>query len=274
MNLEELLNPHLDRAAAIFCLVVFVITLVVLLATNAAGIQVQVYAITVPAAFVVLCRDMADDWLTTRKMLKEKLPRPNGQVNGTNDMMTSTGSPNVATSDNDEKSQVGTITPMLSSINSGVDNAIEAGNEQKSVSSAEIKHLNETSFPENEEGRTPSHSLPTSNAITPGHASLTAAAVLPLSPQQTNLESMAESFLVFLNARFPRTCHIISQLPFPLLPFTFGMFILVQGLVTKGWVQIFANGWERWVHATGTLGAIGGMGLVSVLLCNVSFAMV
>jgi hypothetical protein len=44
----------------------------------------------------------------------------------------------------------------------------------------------------------------------------------------------------------------------------------VQALVTKGWVPVFAHGWDRWVEKTGTVGAIGGMGFLSVILCNVS----
>jgi Na+/H+ antiporter NhaD/arsenite permease-like protein len=59
-------------------------------------------------------------------------------------------------------------------------------------------------------------------------------------------------------------------LPLPLVPFAFAMFVLVQALVTKGWVPVFAYGWDHWVGKTGTVGAIGGMGFLSVILCNVS----
>jgi hypothetical protein len=48
------------------------------------------------------------------------------------------------------------------------------------------------------------------------------------------------------------------------------MFVLVQALVTKGWVPVFAYGWDHWVNKTGTVGAVGGMGFLSVILCNVS----
>ena len=48
------------------------------------------------------------------------------------------------------------------------------------------------------------------------------------------------------------------------------MFVLVQALVTKGWVPVFAHGWDHWVNKTGTIGSIGGMGFLSVILCNVS----
>ena len=46
------------------------------------------------------------------------------------------------------------------------------------------------------------------------------------------------------------------------------MFVLVQALVTKGWVPVFAHGWDAWIKATGTVGAIGGMAFLSVILCN------
>lgn len=74
----------------------------------------------------------------------------------------------------------------------------------------------------------------------------------------------------YFKETFPTVSAVIGHLPFALLPFAFSMFILVQGLVTKGWVDIFANAWAAWVGKTGTVGAIGGMGFASVLLCNVS----
>lgn len=70
------------------------------------------------------------------------------------------------------------------------------------------------------------------------------------------------------------------------------MFVLVQALATKGWVPVFAHGktsiartvnmsktvadpstcpflgWDHWVNKTGTIGAIGGMGFLSVIMCN------
>ena len=44
----------------------------------------------------------------------------------------------------------------------------------------------------------------------------------------------------------------------------------VQGLVTKGWVELFAKWWQAWVNKTGVVGAVGGMGFLSVVMCNVS----
>jgi hypothetical protein len=69
---------------------------------------------------------------------------------------------------------------------------------------------------------------------------------------------------------FPTVMAVLSHLPFALIPFALSMFVLVQALVTKGWVPVFAYGWDRWVKKTGTVGAVGGMGFLAVILCNVS----
>jgi Na+/H+ antiporter NhaD/arsenite permease-like protein len=69
---------------------------------------------------------------------------------------------------------------------------------------------------------------------------------------------------------FPTTLSILKTMPFSLVLFSFCMFILVQGLVVTGWVDVWAAWWGTWVARTGTVGAVFGMGLVSCILCNVS----
>lgn len=70
---------------------------------------------------------------------------------------------------------------------------------------------------------------------------------------------------------FPTVTAVLAHLPFGLVPFAFAMFVLVQALVTKGWVQVFAHAWDHFVQKTGTVGSIGGMAFLSVILCNVSY---
>lgn len=86
----------------------------------------------------------------------------------------------------------------------------------------------------------------------------------------STLVSISADAYRWLQDTFPTVTAVFSHLPFALLPFAFEMFILVQGLVTNGWVPVFAYGWDHWVDKTGTIGAIGGMGFLSVILCNVS----
>lgn len=96
------------------------------------------------------------------------------------------------------------------------------------------------------------------------------ASVAPTGHSPSTLVSISADAYRWLQDTFPTVTAVFSHLPFALLPFAFEMFILVQGLVTNGWVPVFAYGWDHWVDKTGTIGAIGGMGFLSVILCNVS----
>lgn len=83
------------------------------------------------------------------------------------------------------------------------------------------------------------------------------------------LQSLVSYCVSLFSCTFPTVATIVKRLPIALLPFTFLMFILVQGLSSKGWQEAFAHGWAAWVRKTGTLGAVGGMGFLSCILCNV-----
>jgi Na+/H+ antiporter NhaD/arsenite permease-like protein len=89
--------------------------------------------------------------------------------------------------------------------------------------------------------------------------------------RQRTLQSLVVDAYVWCYETFPTATATLEHLPFALVPFTLSMFILVQALVSTGWVPIFAHGWSLWVNKTGTVGSIAGMGFLSVMLCNVSF---
>jgi Na+/H+ antiporter NhaD/arsenite permease-like protein len=84
------------------------------------------------------------------------------------------------------------------------------------------------------------------------------------------LTSLVHSAHGHLRERFPVVMAVLPRLPFPLVPFVFPMFTLVQALAATGWVAVFAHGWDKWTEKTGTVGAIAGMGFLSVVLSNVS----
>jgi len=98
---------------------------------------------------------------------------------------------------------------------------------------------------------------------------------LPFSPtlstpkKRKDLATFLRRHIDRLNTSFPTVTTIAHRLPVPLVPFAFLMFILVQGLSSQGWVEIFTKWWTAWVDETGTLGAIGGMGFIACMLCNV-----
>lgn len=75
---------------------------------------------------------------------------------------------------------------------------------------------------------------------------------------------------------FPTLSNVISHLPIGLIPFALCMFILVQALASKGWVNVFASWWDTYVRACArkgeaseVVGAVAMMMVLTALLCNV-----
>ncbi|KAE8200379.1 hypothetical protein CF336_g727 [Tilletia laevis] len=68
---------------------------------------------------------------------------------------------------------------------------------------------------------------------------------------------------------FPTVSVVMSRLPFPLLPFAFGMFILVQGLAHVGFIWILADGVGK-VCAHGPAATAFFISVLGIILCNVA----
>ncbi|KAF9977995.1 hypothetical protein BGZ73_004120 [Actinomortierella ambigua] len=66
--------------------------------------------------------------------------------------------------------------------------------------------------------------------------------------------------------RWPLLHAIFVRMPWPILPFTFGMFILVEGLSHTGWIGLFASWFSYLVPSY--IAAVYSIGLLSVVLCN------
>jgi hypothetical protein len=81
-----------------------------------------------------------------------------------------------------------------------------------------------------------------------------------------------EDRYVWCQETFPTTTVCLRQLPYDLVPFAFCMFILVEALISKGWVRVFAHWWDHWATKSGPVGCIAGMGLLGVVLSSVSIA--
>lgn len=89
------------------------------------------------------------------------------------------------------------------------------------------------------------------------------------SRRQLALSTISSTWTQRFVETFPAIHAVCRQLPLTLVPFSFLMFILVQGLTSQGWVRLFGNWWDAWVNKTGVVGAVGGMLIGSGLLCNV-----
>ncbi|KAH8118958.1 hypothetical protein DFH11DRAFT_1562144 [Phellopilus nigrolimitatus] len=116
-------------------------------------------------------------------------------------------------------------------------------------------------------------------AAGPSDVELQPLSISTIPPHQESTAKEHQTLLSLISdlkqEKLPTLCSILPRLPFSLVLFAFCMFILVQALTTRGWVEVFAIWWTAWVRVcskagsgSAIVGAIGGMLLVSVLLCN------
>lgn len=83
--------------------------------------------------------------------------------------------------------------------------------------------------------------------------------------QRVTLPSMTRKFA----RRLPTVYSVVTRLPWPLLPFAFSFFILVESLSSSGWITVWA-GWMSDVVQNNDVAAIFFVGFICILLCNVS----
>lgn len=333
LSLEEVFDPFLDKSGAVFGGVLIVVTLTTLLATNAAGAKAQVFEVTVPAAFVMLCRDLVFDWNRrheTREIARQKrevAARKRQEIHAANESAlpmsnadhvsvslhggTQTMVPTVDITDINPhhlalEDQIVNPHPLAHVMDEPqlhpiADNPNVPSNESETLAPPEtllarrrghVHHdsinslspilrpsVDTTGPPSPIPSLSPSlaskeaandateQSLPRYNRPTSSNPS-----VFDYSGGDTKTTNLYDVCLVGARAfseTFPTVSAVFSHLPFALVPFAFSVFILVQALDTSDWLDTFAKGWGRWVEHTGTIGALGGMGLLSVILCNV-----
>lgn len=248
----EILNPFLDRRHAAVSCTIMVATLVAILLINAVtasrgGHPTPVLFVSVPAAVLCFACDLASGWrhraatralatrgrlLVERAEVEQELRRRAAPGGGGGD---STSSPATA---------VG-----RDSASEGPDAAAAAGLFSEKAAVAETTD-----------------------------AELAAAVTRELDRRKTRaaarpatLVSRARAAHAWWRETFPAASVVLARLPFPLVPFAFSMFVLVEGLVAKGWVSVFGYGWDAWVQRTGVMGAVAGMAFLAVVLSNVSF---
>lgn len=248
LSLEEIMNPFLDKAGAAFGAVVMTATLVTLLALNASSQskgEHPVFWVTVPAAFVMFCWDIGFGWFH-RHGTREIARKGRHEVERTQIERAIREEEELL-----EQEEQGAI--ML------VPSAEPIQNDRGSVSAMSVpdekQELDRAEMEEKKRNISERISREFAFRQKRGPATLT---------------SLTSDTYKWLQETFPSVTAVVAHLPFALVPFAFSMFVLVQALVTKGWVEVFAWGWKHWVDKTGTVGAVGGMGFLSVILCNVS----
>ena len=279
-SLEEILNPFLDKGGAAFGAVIMAATLITVLALNAASQSTgehPVFYVTLPAAFIMFCWDIAFGWYhreDTRRIAQEgreqveKAKRQKEEAKRSADEKNSHTNTGVL----GEEVPLDELTSPMSGSLPLVPTVTVSGASPQLHSKGSISTSGES---KNEQswalGKSALEGVQESRGSDAGsrQASCTPEAEnTPATP--TTLVSLSAKTFRWLQETFPTAVAVLMHLPVALVPFAFAMFVLVQALVSKGWVKVFAYGWGHWVNKTGTIGAIGGMGFLSVVLCNVS----
>jgi Na+/H+ antiporter NhaD/arsenite permease-like protein len=279
LSLEEIMNPFLDKRGAAFGGMIMAATLITVLAINAASQSTgehPVFYVTLPAAVVMFCWDIAFGWLhrkSTREIARKgRREFEQAQANKAKERELQERSPEILAQSQDA--------PKDESADTMTDEKQTFASEKviSPVQSTSVDGTSATSSPSGIlEARKP-HGEREHEATGPPEFLSTAEAKeegLSTSrkneaPSRTTVASLIADGYRYCQETFPTATAVFMHLPFKLVPFAFAMFVLVQALVTKGWIPVFAHGWDHWVDRTGTVGAIGGMGFISVILCNVS----
>ncbi|TPX16601.1 uncharacterized protein E0L32_012410 [Thyridium curvatum] len=280
LSLEEIMNPFLDKGGAAFGGIIMAATLITVLALNAASQgtgEHQVYWVTLPAAFVMFCWDMTFGWLhrkETRSIARK----------GREEIERARAIRAIEAEDQERRRQESTSRDLA-----------ESPSQQEEVEASKTINANET---ESQRSQTSEEIAPAghsekrddmpSNNSSPGvlepatsieTEKVDEAAELEVRVQRyleaqraargpTTLTTICEDRLRWAQETFPTVSAVLMHLPFALIPFAFCMFVLVEALGSKGWVPVFAYGWDHWVNKTGTIGAISGMAFLSTILCN------
>ncbi|KAL2831344.1 hypothetical protein BJY01DRAFT_226631 [Aspergillus pseudoustus] len=276
LSLEEILNPFLDKRGAIFGAVIMAATLITVLALNAAsqGHTHPVFWVTLPAAFVLFCWDVAYGW-HHRRETREIARKGREELQRTH--MERVMGDEEAPGDNVPPQSTGAlVTSSSGALEHSAENAVFPSTSSTEERSAQQPSPGDSTLDEKQE-----LGLANVSSLSPIPASTRQGEKPPLPPkdpslklpprgqmQKSTLESLSMDLYRWLQETFPTVTAVVSHMPFALVPFAFAMFVLVQALATKGWIEVFAYGWDHWVNRTGTVGAIGGMGFLSVILCN------
>lgn len=247
LSLNEIMNPFLDKGRASFGAVIMAATLVTIIALNAASQGTEehpVFWVTLPAAFIMFCWDLAYGWLhrtDTREIAREgRRQAMRGQERRRHGVLREQGQA-IGQGNANTKLDVPPI-----AIQTAVQHSSSSESSSGQLSPAIELAEKAATLEEDSSGSSQVEATP------------------------TTLAKLIRDAYRWAQEIFPTVTAVLSHLPWKLVPFALAMFVLVQALATKGWVAVFAYGWDHWVQKTGTVGAIGGMGFLSVIMCNVS----
>jgi Na+/H+ antiporter NhaD/arsenite permease-like protein len=250
-SLEEVMNPYLDKWSAGFGAGIMAVTLITILAINASiqnGEGVPAFYVTLPAAVVTFCRDVFSGW--RHRQETRSIARKGREA------------VDHARSQRETRVPLRAETSLMQPVSNGHATTTEL--EKEGATTQNQQPSEPSTSPEDASGTISSEEVDEKGEIPPASKF----ARLQQPPVRATLVSVVNERWMWCRETFPTVTTVLRNLPYPLVPFALCMFVLVQGLVTRGWIAVFAYGWSHWVNKTGTVGAIGGMAFLSVILCN------
>lgn len=262
-TLEEIMNPYLDKTGAIVGSVVMAATLITILALNASsanGDAYPAYWVTLPAAVIMFSFDISSGWIrraTTRDVAQRGREQIEVALAQRRTNLSKMEKPSTDESSDEvlANPQGVSADPIADTVvTDSSDNALEGNaSSNKETTIPKLSEPPKDTTDREEKPSEPSELLRKDSVP---------------QQQKRTLASLIRSNWSWARETFPTMTTVLSLLPINLVPFALCMFVLVQALVTKGWIAVFAYGWNHWIDKTGTVGAIGGMAFLSVILCN------
>ncbi|KAK8113584.1 hypothetical protein PG984_014110 [Apiospora sp. TS-2023a] len=282
LSLEEIMNPFLDKRGATVGGIIMSLTLACILVINAIKQAIgdqPVFYVTLPAAFLMFCWDLSQGWLHRRET-REIAQRGRREVQYARAERAIREREEVLRRDSAALGSEDGLatTPQDRSLSVSEKSDGGGGGAQKDSSSMIIESCEEpagtTAMPtsassgEEESSEKPKRSSSEERRARDIEGRISRELELQQQQGPATLVSVLVQARTWMQETFPTVTAVATHLPVALVPFALAMFVLVQALVTKGWVAVFAYGWDHWVMKTGTVGAIGGMAFLSVILCN------
>lgn len=267
-ELEHILNPFLDRKSTLLGSFIFIATIVLLLALNAVYLSQggnTDYWVTLPAAVAMLCWDLSMGWLhraETRHIVQQG--RRRAEINNLDSTVSAIKEVSLAHDDHSK------------------DIWVSWSVDARRVASASNGTSTEEPPPENTSDKCSGSTQQQQQTPVIGiNRVLTNLGIAETSHPTSEFRHRDGYFTLFkllenryewCQETFPTMTVSLHQLPYDLVPFAFCMFILVEALISKGWVHVFARWWDLWATKTGPIGCIAGMGFLGVVLSSVSIA--
>lgn len=236
LSLQEIMHPFLDKKGAAAGGIIMAVTLVTVLALNAASEKIgkhPVFYVTLPASVLCFFWDVAYGWrhrqatrLIARKGLQEiEEARERRQAKEREARGVAFDSDGRADSEKVPISSPATPDSLHNRISSDV--IIENGGSPAQAMHPAREHLKDDvrAVGDMYEKRQIFQEL----------------TEVPPKPKRTLSTVLAERYR-WSQVTFPTATAVASHLPYALVPFAFSMFVLVEGLVKNGWVPVFAHG--------------------------------